>query len=287
MIEFSVAEKINVHIDTASMSRVCVDFLKMIYKDFAVPVESPLKVLRVRVADIKAPEEDLVKLGGDAFYNSGVLYLASGHFYKKIGNELEVVIPTRVKRGRVPFRRSTPGRHVSDEIIEPLLVILLQGMGISCYHASSILGEDGEAVVNIAWRGTGKTDAVLPYIFEGSVLSDDLSLVDEVEGVLYAYPRPLRLYRYNIDRLSIDDAAKAKLRLKSKVTPPWQPVKYISLNPNQLSVKKYRKVYLNELRSKVCHGDSFNMDELFKNITDFEFSYFDSTKAMLEMARVI
>lgn len=286
MIEFSVAEKVNIHIETSSMSKGCMAFLDMIYKDFAAPVEKPEKVIRVRVGDENCTTDDLIRLGGDAFYNSGILYLTSGHCFTKAGEEVKVVVPTRVKRGRIPFKRPTPGRHISDEIIEPLLVAILQGLGVSCYHASAIL-QEGEATVNVAWRGTGKTDAVLPHVFEGSVLSDDLSLVDEVEGILYAYPRPLRLYRYNIDRLNIDRVSKIKLRLKAKVTPPWQPVEYISLKPSLLSVREYKKVYLNEVKSDASHDGCFNMEELYKNITEFEFSYFDATKAMLKLAKVI
>jgi len=287
MIEFSVANKINIFIETESMSVSCKKFLSLIYNEFPAPVEFSKKTLRVRVGDVCFSKNNLVKLGGDAFYNDGILYLTSGHAFVKNSETIEIVIPRKVKRGRIPFKRITPGRHVSDEIIEPLLVALLQGMGVDCYHASSIVDTNGVATVNIAWRGTGKTDAILPYIFDGCVLSDDLSFIDEAESILYAYPRPLRLYKYNIHRLNVSKLDKFLLHLKSKITPPWKPVKYIPLKPSQLAVNKYKKTYLNENFSKVTPDVKLDREELFSNITDFEFAYFSATKAMLRMAKII
>jgi hypothetical protein len=286
MIEFSVANSINVIIDLNSMNRGCVSFLKLIYKDFLPPVVGAKKTIRLSMGEKSFGDEGLIKLGGDAFYSDGFLGLKAGHQFKKVENFIDVIVPARVKRGRVPFIRPTPGRHISDEILEPLMVSLLQELGIRCYHASSIVGESGVATINIAWRSTGKTDAILPYVFSGRVLSDDLSFVDDEAGVLYAYPRPLRLYSYNIHRLDVSRAERFRLRLKSKLTPAWQPVEYIALKPTVHAVSKYNKVYLNGVFAS-CDSVGVVDESVFSNITDFEFSHFSGTKAMLKLASIL
>ncbi len=287
MIEFSIANKINVFISTKSMNNNCKIFLEMTYKNFLLPIPEPTHVINVKISDAIPCDKNFMKLGYDARYRDGLLWLKSGHVYEKHKNMIDVNIPLKVKRGRVPFKRTTPGRHISDEIIEPLMVLLLSAEEISCYHASSIVNDKNEATVNVAWRATGKTDAILPYVFDGSVLSDDLSLIDEKARTLYAYPRPLRLYRYNIKRLNIDLINKFKLYIKSIVTPPWRPVEYISLNPRVLEANNYSKIYLNEKFSKLSLEANVDKDALFSLITEFEFAHYKQTETLLKIASII
>ena len=286
MIEFSVAESVNVLIHEGAMSKACKTFLNLIYKDFQPPVATPKKIIKLRVEDISIDTSELVKLGNDGFYSDRFLSLKSGHHYASDGNVISITVPSMVKRGRVPFKRSTPGRHISDEVIEPLMVVLLQELEFSCYHASSIIEKNGEASINIAWRATGKTNAILPHIYSGRVLSDDLSFVDEKNGILYSYPRPLRLYGYNIDVLDADRLTKFKLQLKSLITPPWQPVDYIPILPSVYSTKKYNKVYMNGEYSNIEDYKKGN-ESLFLQITAFEFAHFDEAKAMLKICGIL
>ena len=67
------------------------------------------------------PEPDIkLKLGKDANASNDAVVLTSGHAFVKEKKGLTVYIPEKVKRGRIPFKRKTPGRHITDEIIEPL-----------------------------------------------------------------------------------------------------------------------------------------------------------------------
>lgn len=287
MIELSIANSINITIMTESLSRSSVKFLETIYSNFPDKISDSKLNLVIRVSDQIPPKENLIPLGEDAKYCNGYIELAQGHVFQRTGDTIEVTIPQKVKRGRVPFKRQTPGRHITDEIIEPIAVHCLKGFGITAYHASSRVKEDGVAEVNVAWKSTGKTEAILPYIFKNTVLSDDLCLIDEENGKLYSYPRPLRLYSYNIDSLKVDKTKKLKLRIQSWFTPFWRPVAYIPIAPPFYSTTKYEKIYLNEILSHRTTSETKDTSKALELITDFEFAFFRETETMLRIAEII
>jgi hypothetical protein len=288
MIACSVADRLNILLETDTMTRKCASFLDTIYRDFAPPVAQPLVTLRLRVKDLPEPAGDVRRLGQDGWYREGFLQLASGHRFERLGDEVIVDVPSQVKRGRVPFKRAAPGRHISDELVEPIMVYLLEPFGIRFLHSSAILAEDdNQATVRVAWRGTGKTNAILPFLGTGRLMSDDLTPYDSVAGIVHAYPRPLRLYSYNIERLPWSDSEKAKLRRKSYRTPPWQPVAYLPIQPRVMTTDRCEFIFLNADDERRMDPRDPQTVHLFDLVTDFELSPFRTTETLLRLAAVL
>jgi hypothetical protein len=288
MIRCSVADRLNIVLETDTMTPGCASFLNTIYRDFAQPVAQPVIALRVRVKDLPEPAGNVRRLGHDGWYGDGFLQLASGHRFERLGDEVIVDVPSQVKRGRVPFKRATPGRHISDELVEPLMVYLLEPFGIRFLHSSAILAEDdNQATVRVAWRGTGKTNAILPFLGTGRLMSDDLTPYDSETGILHAYPRPLRLYSYNIERLPWSDREKAKLRRKSFRTPPWQPVAYLPLQPRIMTTDRCEFIFLNAGDERPVDPLDPEIVRLFNLITEFELAPFRTTETLLRLASVL
>ncbi len=71
-------------------------------------------------------------------------------------------------------------------------------LGQSYLHASSF-ERDGLGVALMAWRGIGKTTAMLKLVTEDGwrFLSDDLALIDD-SGSLWRTPKRLQIYPYNL-----------------------------------------------------------------------------------------
>lgn len=284
-IAFSVAQEINIQIeDRAKSTR----FLSTIYGDFAPAIADPRLTLRVQVSD--RPRASLaIRLGLDASYEPGRLLVRSGHYFERRGDELTVLVPTRVKRGRVPFARAVPGRHLSDEIVEPILGYMLRELGKTFVHASSYLdGGNGaqRATVLLAWRNTGKTNAILPRLRDNTILSDDLAIIDE-RGLVHPYPRPIRAYAYNADKLPVPLHERLRFRLRGMVTPPWRPVAYLSYRDGA----PCPPVPLGELRFLNYPAkeavDAAQLAAIAEQVTDFELSHFDERRHLLTMANIL
>ncbi|SMG43632.1 hypothetical protein [Arenibacter troitsensis] len=277
--EFSVAQRINVSV-YGTVNSSCESFLKMIYHNFDNTIEAPKYHLKINVSDVIPKIKKTVELGKDAFYDENTLVLKSGHYFIRDSEKsLTVGIPTKVKRGRIPFKRTTPGRHITDEIIEPLLQLLLLNCNATFVHASSIY-KDGKVDVLMGWRGTGKTNAILKDMSKNNIWSDDLAIIDN-HGYVYPYLRPIRIYSYNIPLLDPEYISKHKLKFKRRITPPWQPVHYLPLS-TETGVKSAplnEFIYLNDRTSKKLAKDA-------KNIMLFEQIYFKDYQIMLEQAGV-
>jgi hypothetical protein len=277
--EFSIAERINVEI-SGELSNDCISFLKKIYENFDEKCETPKFILKVVVTDEIPKIKKKYSLGKDGYFDEKTLILSSGHFFiRSQDNILKVGIPTKVKRGRIPFKRVTPGRHITDEIIEPLLQIILQRYDATFVHASSIY-ENGKVSVIMGWRGTGKTNAILKDFEKKEIWSDDLSIIDS-EGFVYPYLRPIRLYSYNLPLIDKSYLKTHKLNLKKYITPPWKPVHYLSLQTKSETKKAPmgEMIFLNDKKTRTLAQDS-------ENIMEFEQIFFKNYQIMLNQSRI-
>lgn len=278
-MKFSVANKINVEI-TGNLSRDCEGFLKKIYAFFESPLQAPEFDLTVVLTDQVPEIEKVVSLGKDGYYDKNTLVLKSGHFFtRRNSSTLEIGIPTRVKRGRIPFKRKTPGRHVSDEIIEPVLSLILHKLDCTFLHASALY-EEGSVKVLMGWRGTGKTNAILKDFGSREVWSDDLTILDS-SGRVYPYLRPIRLYAYNLELLDREYVKKHHLKIRSVFTPPWRPVHYLPLldKTGKGSAPMKELIYLNDRNSKSLPEDA-------ERIMLFEQSFFMHYRIMLAQSGI-
>jgi len=276
---FSVANSINISVDSDVESHA-IDFIKKIYSDFDSLIQDPLWNINIRLSTESCIKLDAShKLGKDAIYNSNSIKFSSGHLFSVVDNTINVTIPQKIKRGRVPFKRLTPGRHVSDEIIEPLLKFILPELSMSFLHASAYL-DNNTAVITMGWRGTGKTMGILSHIKSHKILADDLVIID-TQGYAYPYPRPIRIYSYNISSLPYGKFEKLKYFIKSLLTPHWQPVEYIHYYNS--SDTKFPISKIDYLNDENCS----NLPLVSRLITDYEYSYFDNVMLMMHVAGVI
>lgn len=282
-IKFSIADAINVIIITDGMSSSCKNFLTMTYRYFEAWLEKPMHTIKVKIEDQIVTETKLpLTLGKDAYYCSGEILFSTGHYYKRSSKLSTIMIPSKVKRGRIKFKRNTPGRHITDEILEPYIINILSELKISTIHASSYLNETGEhCIVKTAWRGTGKTEAILPLVSTGRLLSDDLTLINFNTKIVYSYPRPIRVYKYNLKSLP-KDAMKSEYILKSYLTPPWRPVLYLPIKPRKHSTLLSRLVFLND--KDISES---KLKKTLVAVMDFETSHFQLHKSGLIISDII
>lgn len=158
-------------------------------------------------------------------------------------------MPLNVKRGRIPFKRKTSGRHITDEIIEPFLQLSLLASNATFVHASSIY-ENEKVKVLMGWRGTGKTNAILEDFENKEIWSDDLAIIDS-KGFVYPYLRPIRIYSYNLPLLNNDYVIENKLKYKKYFTPPWRPIHYLPLNKTKITKGALGDfLYLNKVKNR-------------------------------------
>lgn len=278
--EFSIAQRINVSI-LGEVNKECDSFLNKIYKNFDPLCEDEAYTLTVKITDEIPKISPNVHLGKDGCYDDKTLILKSGHFFIREGERSLIVgIPTNVKRGRVPFKRVVSGRHITDEIIEPLLQLILMKCEATFVHASSVF-VGGKVDVLMGWRGTGKTNAILKDMNSKEIWSDDLTIMDS-KGFVYPYLRPIRIYSYNIPLLPPNYIKQHNLNLKKTITPPWRPVHYLELS-TELSSKKAplnKLIYLND-------KNTTNLAKDAKKIMDFEQLFFKGYQIMLEQSKVL
>lgn len=275
---FSVASLVNIKI-FGNLTKSNYDFIKLIYSDFDKPIENQKFDIILEVTDKIPSIEKNVKLGKDAYFKENCLVLSSGHFYIRKDNTLHIGVPSKVKRGRVPFKRSAAGRHITDEILEPILGLVLLENGAAFLHASSFV-EGNVSKVIMGWRGTGKTNSILKELPTKDIWSDDLTIIDK-DGFIHPYRRPIRIYSYNIDLLDKNYTKNNQLKLKSLFTPPWRPVHYLPLAKidSRLKIKLGQLTYLNDSKNN-------DIAQLSEQVMSFEQLFFEDTKIMLSMANI-
>ncbi|WP_299121229.1 hypothetical protein [uncultured Winogradskyella sp.] len=272
--QFSLANRVNVNIK-GLLSKSCLNFIKLIYENFDKPLEDPKSVLNVTITDSIPNIENVTSLGKDCVANDKTVVFNTGHFIVRTEKGFDIGVPTKVKRGRIPFKRITPGRHITDELIEPFMQILLLESNATFVHASSVL-DNGKVDVIMGWRGTGKTNAILKELNTKEIWSDDLSVVD-TEGFVYPYLRPIRLYSYNLPLIDKNYRAKHNLDIKKFITPPWQPVHYLPLkNKNTINKAKLNKLYY------LNRPNGFNLPKDAEEIMNFEQLFFDHYKIIMK-----
>jgi hypothetical protein len=276
--EFSVAQRVNISIK-GECNQKCKDFINLIYKNFEPAISNPKFSLNVNIIDDLPKVGNKTTLGKDGYFNDDTLVLKTGHFFiRKSKDALTVGVPLKVKRGRVPFKRETSGRHITDEIIEPLLQLCLLKCSATFVHASSIY-EDEKVKVLMGWRGTGKTNAILEDFEKKEIWSDDLSIID-TEGFVYPYLRPIRIYSYNLPLLNESYVKNNKLKRKKLLTPPWRPVHYLPLNKTKSSKGVLGDfIYLNNVKN-----DSLETNA--QDIMEFEQIFFKNYELMLKHSGV-
>ena len=155
---FSVADKINIIIKNKSANSNFKKFINKAYSCFFNTVKKPVYSIEIIIEKIKYPSNK--KLGDDISLLKDGIQLSSNHIFIKKKNKFKIIVPEKVKRGRIPWLRKTPGRHITDEIIEPFLQILLRSIGLTFLHASCILNEN-KADVFMGWRKSGKTNLII------------------------------------------------------------------------------------------------------------------------------
>jgi len=272
--QFSLAQRINVNI-YGSVTKDCLNFIKLIYQNFDKTLESPEATLNIEITDVLPEIENKFQLGKDGYSDDKTLVLSSGHSITREESGFTIKVPSKVKRGRIPFKRLTPGRHITDEIIEPFLQLLLLDTNATFVHASSVY-ENEEVDVLMGWRGTGKTNAILKDFGSKEIWSDDLAIID-TDGFVYPYLRPIRLYSYNLPLIDKGYLKNHNLNFKKHITPPWRPVHYLPLkNKNNIKRAKLKKIYyLNNPNSSSLGKDA-------EEIMHFEQLFFENYRIMLK-----
>ncbi len=103
-----------------------------------------------------------------------------------------------------PVRRvyvTAVGVFVQAQVLEPVMYLSLLNQGIFLMHSAGV-SKDGRAKVFPAYGGTGKTTTCMSLLGRGyDFLGDDLLLVDPTAKTVFAYPRPLHLFTYNVRNL--------------------------------------------------------------------------------------
>ncbi len=279
LFKFSVANCINVDIKIEKKNKSAASFIARAYNEFSKPIINPRYELNVVVGSKKIFNKENYRLGKDAIMFENGFLTSSGHAYFVNSNQLNIHIPHKVKRGKIPFKRKTPGRHVVDEIIEPVLQMLLLNCERTFLHAATVL-MDGKAKLYMGWRNTGKTDSLLEKISNNEVWSDDLSIIEK-DGSVYPYPRPIRLYSYNINKAKHILESPLLAKMKAFITPPWKPVHYVPLKiTNKRKAPISQLFFLNNPSSTSLAIDA-------ENIINFENSFFYAIKILFRQARVL
>ena len=270
---FSIANKINVYIENNFSNKKFNDFIENAFLNFDDIVEEPLYNIKLYVKKNNIFSNYQFELGNDMKKVKNGIVFPTGHEYYFNNKDYKIIIPLKVKRGRIPWRRTTPGRHVVDEVLEPFLQLVLNSFRYTFLHASCIL-EDKGANISMGWRHSGKTEKLLPFINDYEIWSDDFIILSD-EGKVYPYPRPIRLYSYNLPLLPINKKQLWSLKLKSFFTPPWQPVKYWNF-------KKPSKIHANINKIELLNNLEGDIAEMSQLIMNFEHNFYSKEKIFLK-----
>lgn len=99
------------------------------------------------------------------------------------------------------FYVTAAGVFLQAQVLEPVLYFKLLRSGILLMHAAGVADARGGYVFP-AEGGTGKTTLSLALVKSGfRLLGDDLVLMEPATQTVYAYPRPLHLFTYNLHSL--------------------------------------------------------------------------------------
>ena len=265
------------------MDNSCIKFILKAFKYFRPCLDCPRHKIYIKIkSHLFSNYDDYLVLGKDARFKDNHVVLNSGHEYIRKDNISTVLIPKYVKRGRIPFKRLVPGRHFVDEILEPYLIHILKEYDIDTFHASSILAENDQVLIHSAWRNTGKTEKIIPLIGTGRILSDDLTMVNQKKNIVFSYPRPIRLYKYNLNSLPLSKSFIIYLKIKSFISPPWMPLYYFPINPSIHKSHSFINIFLNNI-SVDLNVNSFINDA----ILDFETNHFSEHRSILRIAGIL
>ena len=265
------------------MDNSCVNFILKAFKYFRPCLDNPRHKIYVKLkSNLCSNYDNYSVLGKDAKFKDNHVALNSGHEYIRKDNISKIFIPKYVKRGRIPFKRLAPGRHIVDEILEPYLIHILKEYDIDTFHASAILAENDQVIIHSAWRNTGKTEKIIPLIGTGRILSDDLTMVNQKKNIVFSYPRPIRLYKYNLNLLPLSKSFITFLKIKSFIYPPWKPLYYFPINPNIHKSHSFINIFLNKI-SEDLNVKTFINDA----IIEFETDHFSQHRSILRIAGIL
>lgn len=108
------------------------------------------------------------------------------------------------------------GSFLLSEVIDILLYLKFLLKNHIVLH-SACIADDKKGYVFAAFGGSGKTSLALEFISKGMVfLNDDKTIISDT-GIIYAYPRLIRLYKYNLKQTKrINDNLKLKFLILFK-----------------------------------------------------------------------
>jgi hypothetical protein len=93
------------------------------------------------------------------------------------------------------------GVFLQAQVLEPVMYLKLLERNVLLMHAAGVAARD-KGYLFPAHGGTGKTTLSIALLDQGChLLGDDLLFVDVSERRVYAYPRPLHLFTYNVKNL--------------------------------------------------------------------------------------
>jgi len=146
--------------------------------------------------------------------------------FKKLFRHAYVVRGLQTSDVHLYFRRhpvgalyaTAVGVFLQAQVLEPILYLKLLEQEVLLIHAAGV-ADDRHGYVFPAHGGTGKTTLSLNLLRNGfNLLGDDLLLLDPATQTVYAYPRPLHLFTYNIDTLAdanVPVKVRAAIRFKN------------------------------------------------------------------------
>lgn len=115
------------------------------------------------------------------------------------------------------FYVTAVGAFVQGQLLEPIIYQKLLENGVLFMHAAGV-SKDGQAFVFPAHGGTGKTTLSLALMRHGyDLMGDDLLLVDTRDLTVYPYARPLHLFTYNLQMLSVPFRVRMAIATKDVI----------------------------------------------------------------------
>jgi len=94
------------------------------------------------------------------------------------------------------------GVFVQAQVLEPVMYLSFLQQRILFMHSAGV-SRDEKAYVFPAHGGTGKTTMCMNLVAKGyKFMGDDLLIVDPASDQVFAYPRPLHIFTYNVRNLS-------------------------------------------------------------------------------------
>ena len=159
-----------------------------------------------------------------------------------------------------------------NEIIDPLLYLKFIQKNCIILH-SACLSDGEKGFLFAADSGGGKTTLALKLAKNGMIfLNDDKTIVSK-EGVLYAYPRSLRLYTYNI-KIPPCNSLSWKIKIICHIK---DILRSIFSKVLKTDIYLATRVHINEIIPDVKTGRSYKLGKflLLTNGTEEQIKRFD------------